>query len=193
MNTSLNLNTPTPSKNISGISVVFDWDARDRGEAHGYHSQADIVDAYGQRLNEELEYENVRIYPIDSRRAPARDGAAKTADIPAGFVPVFLSCDWHKNPRTTNSSTVEFSGAHLYRLADALCFALSEWGNCTVFGHRTMRPIAVEGDPHFIRIKPFALNGPHAADYVKRLDKLGEDLGRAIGGYLKNRGEGLMR
>lgn len=178
---------------FSGVAVIFDWGVQDRGESAGLYSQADVVDGYGHRVNEELDYENVRTHFIDTRRTPVRTEAQRLDEVPSGFVPVFLSCDWHKRPRELNSSVIEFSGEVLYKLAESVCFSLSEWGRCYVWGHRVMRPIAVEGEREFIRIKPFALNGPHADEYVKRLPKLGEDLGRAIGEYLIERGEGLRR
>ncbi len=62
-----------------------------------------------------------------------------------------------------------------------------------MWGHKVSRPVAVQGERNFIRVKPFALNGPHADEYLRRLDKLGEDVGRAIGGYLTDKGEGLRR
>ena len=178
--------------NISGISIIFDWGALDRGRCAGHYSQADIVDGYGHRLNDELEYESVRTHYIDTRRAPTRTEAERLAEVPANFVPIFLSCDWHQRKRDVNSSSVEFSGG-LYKLADALCFSLAEWGRAYVFGHRVLKPIEVESDKPFVRVKPFALNGPHASEYVLRLDKLGEDLGRAIGGYLAAIGQGLRK
>lgn len=180
------------TKLISGISLIYDWGAHQRGESAGLQSQADVVDGYGARLQEELEYENVRTHHVDTRRAPFRTEEQRMAEVPANFVPVFLSCDWHVKDRSVNSSSVEFSGDY-YKLADALCFAMAEWGRCYVFGHRVLRPVAVEAERGFVRVKPFALNGPHADEYVRRLDKLGEDLGRAIGEYLAGLGQGLRR
>lgn len=180
-------------RNISGVSIIFDWGAYDRGASSEKFSQADVVDGYGLRLNDELEYENVRTYYIDTRRAPLRSEEERLAEAPANFIPIFLSCDWHKGDRITNSSSVEFCGPEYYKLADALCFSLAEWGRAYVFGHRVQRPIAVEGTRPFIRVKPFALNGPHAEEYMLRMDKLGEDLGRAIGEYLASIGQGLRR
>ncbi len=178
---------------ITGISVIFDWGLQDRGESVGLYSQADVVDGYGQSMQEELDYENVRTQHVDTRRAPVRDEAKRLEEVPPGFVPVFLSCDWNQRPRTWNASVVEFSGDSLYKMADRICFALSEWGRCYVWGHKVSRPVAVQGERNFIRVKPFALNGPHADEYLRRLDKLGEDVGRAIGGYLTDKGEGLRR
>lgn len=180
-------------KNISGISIIFDWGLQDRGENAGLYSQADIVDSYGLRLNEELDYENVRTHYIDTRRAPVRDEAKRLHEVPDGFIPVFLSCDWHDRKREHNASVVEFSDESLYKLAESICFSLTEWGNCYVWKHRVSRPVLVPSDKCFLRIKPFALNGPHADEYTRRLDKLGEDLGRAIGGYLSERNQGLRR
>ncbi len=178
---------------ISGISVVFDWGGADRGQTTGMFNQADMVDVYGARLCDELDFENVRAEIVNTRKARAKNEAQRFSEVTAGYIPVFLSCDWHKHDRKVNSSTVEFSGERLYKLADALCFSLSEWGNCTVWGHRVLRPIAVDHDREFIRIKPFALNGPNADEYMKRLDKLGQDLGRTIGEYLLSIRQGLRR
>lgn len=183
--------TPAP-KIISGISVIFDW-GPDRGESFGAYSQADIVDVYGARLNDELEYEDARVAPVDTRKRLLLSDAQRLDEVPAGFVPVFLSCDWHARRRDVNSSSVEFCGEHLYKLADALCFALAEWGRGRVYGHRVLRPVAVEGPRDFVRVKPFALNGPSAGDYVLGLEKLGEDLGRAIGEFLTGIGAGKRR
>ncbi len=177
---------------ISGVTVIFDFGMMNRGLSSGSYTQADIVDGYGQKLNEELDFEDVRTHYIDTRKPPARSEADRLAETPTNFLPLFLSCDWHTRKRDVNSSAVEFCGDY-YKIADALCFALAEWGRAYVFGHRVLRPVAVEGERGFIRVKPFALNGPHADEYVKRLDKLGEDLGRAIGGYLRERKEGLRR
>jgi hypothetical protein len=179
---------------ITGISVIFDWDSSSRGNSSGPFSQADIVDFYGIKLNEELEYENVRTHYVDTRRPPSRTDADRLKEVPDSFVPLFLSCDWYpRDDRKSNASIVEFCGPEHYKLADALCFALAEWGRCYVFGHRVLRPVAVEGERGFVRVKPFSLNGPHADEYMQRLDKLGEDLGRAIGGFLSVAGQGLRR
>lgn len=181
-------------KLISGISLIFDWGAHERGESAGRQSQADVVDGYGVRMQEELEYENVRTQHVDTRRAPFRTEEQRLEEVPANFVPVFLSCDWHssRDGRKYNASIVEFSGSY-YKLADALCGAMAEWGRCYVFGHKVSRPVALDGERGFVRVKPFALNGPHADEYMRRLDKLGEDLGRAIGEYLAGLGQGLRR
>lgn len=188
------VDTVSKPTRISGVSVIFDWGLQDRGASHGPYNQADIVDGYGHRLSEELEYENVRIAPIDTRRAPARTESERLKEVPDSFLPLFLSCDWYARERSTNASIVEFAGG-FYKLAERICEGLSEWGRCAVFGHRVLRPSVVEmiDGKGFIRIKPFSLNGPNSDEYMRRLDKLGEDLGRAIGEYLTVRGEGLRK
>jgi hypothetical protein len=162
------------------------------GRHVGICAQSDVVDLYGLRLNEELEYENIRTHYIDTRRGKPRD---YIQEVPDGFVPILLSCDWHNTDRKCNASVVEYCGepySTIYKLADALCFTLGEWGRAHVFEHRVMRPrnVSGQGKKEFIRVKPFALNGPHADEYMRRLDKLGEDLGRAIGGFLAGLGQG---
>lgn len=179
-------NSVVTNTRISGVTVVFDWGLRERGESTGLSSQADVVDVYGARLNEELEYENIRTHFLKDKKL--------VDDAPAGFLPVYVSSDWYTGRgKQHNASIVEFYGDGLYRLAERLCEALSDWGKAYVYGHKVSLPIAVASDKPFIRIKPFALNGPNADEYMKRLDKLGEDLGRAIGGYLAAKGEGIRR
>lgn len=179
---------------ISGIAIVFDWDHRDRGNSGPLGTQADVVEAYGQRLIEELEFENVRCHIVDTRKGDSKSDIQKMHDIPDGFVPIFVSCGWHDKPRPYNASIVEFSGPH-YKFAERIADSLSEWGRCYVFGHKVSRPIAVEecAKKSFIRIKPISLNGPHADEYIRRMDSLGETIGRAIGEFLSARGEGLRR
>ena len=173
--------SPIQVRLISGISLIFEMTDRDRGEAFGGCDQADVIDRYGSRVVEELEYENVRT-----------QGKVKTvSDVIPGFVALLMSCDWHTNLRRNNVSTVEFCGDGLYQMSMRFCEALADWGRVCAYGHQVSKPIAVAGDHAFIRIKPFALNGPRSEDYVKRLDQLGVDLGRAVGGYLASRGEGL--
>lgn len=176
---------------ISGVSVIFDWGPQDRGLSAETYNQADVVDAYGLRLNEELDCENVRTHYIDTRRPPLRTDDERLMDVPDNYVPLYLSCGWHDREKVVNSSVIEYAGDY-FKLADSIRFALAEWGRCYVFGHRVLRPVALAGCKRgFIRIKPFALNGPHAHEYVRRLDKLGEDLGRAIGEYMRENRVGL--
>lgn len=178
---------------ISGVSVIFDWGAQDRGLSVNTYTQADIVDAYGQRLNEELEDENVRLFPIDTRKSGPLTEDERLLDVPANHIPVYLSCGWYDRERLKNSSVVEYAGDY-FKLADALSFAMAEWGRAYVFGHRVLRPVALAGYRRgFVRIKPFALNGPHAEEYAMRLDPLGVDLARAMSGYLRECGEGFRR
>lgn len=185
----------TPIRHISGVSIIFDWGMAERGKSCGLYAQADVVDLYGYRVNEELEYENVRTHYVDTRRGKPRTDYERFAEVPAGFVPVILSADWHANTRQHNASLVEYHG-DLFRFSKRICEALSDWGKTYVWGHRVSNPIVatpIKGreDQPFIRIKPFAPNGPHVAEYIRRMDKLGEEIGRAIGDFLRERGEGL--
>jgi hypothetical protein len=189
----MNESAPTihhPMTRLSGVSVIFDWGQQARGQSVGMYSQADLVDLYGYRLNEELEYEDVRTYFINTRRPGLETEQARFSEVPSGFVPLFLSLDWHSGKmRQYNSSTVEYSG-DLYKMAERLCEALGEWGKNCVYGHRVSRPVVVDGPAH-VRIKPFALNGPQSTDYIGRLDGLGIELGRAIGEFCRTQKKGL--
>lgn len=176
-----------PDGRIHGVTVIFDFGMGAeslRGKTSGNYSQSDVVDGYGMRTNEELDNDNVRVHQINTRRAPARSEQERLDETPANFLPLILSCDWHETTRIHNISTVEYCGAQYLAAAQAIAFALSEWGRCYVWGHRVSRPIAVSGDRPFIKIKPFALNGPHADEYLLRLDALGTSIGHAIGGHL---------
>ncbi len=171
---------------FSGISVVPDWGLghpEPRGHTVAGYSQSDVVDAYAATLNEELENENVRSLPVNTRRAPALAPLERFGAIGSGYVAILCSCDFYTRDRTTNTSVVEFSGAHLSQLAQRISEALSEWGRCSSFEHRGSHPVGLNERQSFIRIKPFALNGPNADVYLRRLDALGIAVGRAIGDY----------
>lgn len=189
---------PATAVGISGISLILDFGpghALGHGERVGHYSQEEVVDRYAATLAEELDCGWVRTHPIETRKTAYRysfDERIRMA--PTNFVPLVLTSDHYARPRLHNSSTIEFSGHEYLGLATRLCEALSEWGRCYVWGHRVSRPVVVNGAPKpYICIKPFALNGPNAEDYLQRLDLLGTTLGRSIGEYLLERNQGRTR
>jgi len=180
---------------ISGINVIFDFGHGSpipRGKTFGNQSQSDLVDFYGRRMVEELEYDKVRMQFIDTRRPPGLSQEERLGLGPTGFVNLIASCGYFETLRKHNASTVEYCGGHLGDLAGRICEGLSDWGRCYVWGHRVSKPLLVDGETPFIRVKPFAINGPHADEYLKRLDPLGESLGRSIGQYMIDRGIGRI-
>lgn len=182
----------TPKTHISGIGVIFDFGfghVDRRGKFSGHYSQSDVVDAYGRAAVEELEADNVRLFHVETRKAPGTLQDERLKVAPNTFVPVVFSCDHTDRPALHNKSVVEYSGAHLEKLASVLAESLSEWGRCYVWGHKVSRPVRVEGPAH-VRVSPFALGGPHEDDYLARLPALGLCVGRAIGQFLIDRGEG---
>ncbi len=183
------------SGQMSGVSLIWDFGrGMGRGQTVGHYSQQDVVDGYARKMTEELENENVRMQTVPTRKGEGIPWGERLSAVPKTFVPVILTCDFHERDRVHNASVVEFSGVEYQKLAESLCFALSEWGRCYVWGHRVSRPVVVNGAPRsYICIKPFALNGPNADDYLQRLDALGESLGRAIGGFFAERNQGRLR
>lgn len=157
---------------ITGIAVILDRE----------HLLA--AQAYSPRLLEELEYENVNV-ETGSAKYPLREG-----EQTAGFIPLILSSDTHLTERDANSSVVEYSG--LNGLVDAICFSLSEWGKCSGYGHKVYKSEVKGAEPH-VRVRPFAENGPHADAYQRRLDALAIELGRAVGGYLATKKQGIRK
>lgn len=174
-----------PIPPLTGIAMILDWGAGAPdtcGQSSGAYSQADVVDSYSVRLAEELDAESVRLEIVNPRRGPAVPVGRRVEDAMAGHLALICSCDFYTRDRSTNSSIVEFSGDHLRPLAQRLNAAMSEWGKCSAFTHRGSL-VAVNEPGHFIRIKPFALNGPSARDYLIRMDQLAVAVGRTIGEY----------
>lgn len=175
---------------ISGISVIPDWGMghpEPRGNTHGAYSQSDVVDAYVATLSEELDSETVRIAPVNTRVLPGIPPGQRVKEAAGGHVPLICSCDFYLRERPTNGSLVEYSGSHLKQLAYRISESLWEWGRCSAFDHRGSEAVAINESDALIRIKPFALNGPNADDYLLRLDQLGVAIGRAIGDYFGER------
>jgi hypothetical protein len=153
------------------------------------------VDLYGPRLLEELENENVRCAHINTRKKPDLTEDERLREVPTNYLPLIISCDWHETSRIHNASVIEYSGKGYRKIANDIALSLSDWGRCYVWGHRVISPIFVKSEKSYVKIKPFALNGPHADEYLLRLDALGISIGRAVGGYLleKRSGRTILR
>lgn len=177
----------TDTKLISGISILYDFP--DGGKSCGLYSQRDVIDLYGYKVNEELEYENVRSEYIETRERNRKDMAHYLAKVPNDYLAIVLSCGWDESEKTNfNTSKIEYAGQHVLfcrRFAERLY----DWGKAYVFEHKVSDPTSVIYNVDYIRIKPFALNGIYAGEYLKRLDKLGEDIGRAIGEFARDSGK----
>ncbi len=183
---------------ISGISVIMDFGpghASLRGETHGHYSQSDVIDEYGRALIDEMENEAVRLHLINTRKPPGLSQLQRFKESPGGFLPVIISAGWFLGkPHLHNASLIEYQGGKYGKLCGRIAEAMSEWGRCYVWGHRVSQPVQVDEGPHdFIRIKPFAVNGPHVNEYLLRLDQLGISIARAIGGYLLERNMGRVQ
>ena len=184
-----------PKEHVSGVTVIFDFGHGHmdrRGKSSGNYSQSDVVDEYGRCAVDEMEADNVRLFHVETRKPPGCREDLRIKLGPETFIPLVFSCDYTDSARALhNMSVVEYQGAHYLDLATRLCEGMTEWGRCYVWGHRVAKPVQVTGDGRdFIRIKPFALNGPHEADYLRRLNQLGQSVGRAVGQYLIDRREG---
>lgn len=188
---------PSPDKIISGISLILDFgfghDDRS-GKYYGNYSQADVVNEYGRRVGEELDTDGIRLFPVETRKSPGTKTEYRHKVGPLTFAPVILSCGWDETDKLHNCSQIEYQGAQYLALAERIAESLSDWGRCYVWGHKVSKPnrIAESGDDDeqrgYIRVSPFSLNGPHSDSYLERLERLGEGVGRAISGYLIERG-----
>lgn len=108
---------------------------------------------------------------------------------PASSIIVFLNFGWLDAKYKTNISSIYFSPEHSRELARNVMETLSEWGTCTVFGHRRANPKlgeekhALPEGQMSLRCEPFCANGPYAAEYAARMNFLGDDLGRVLANF----------
>lgn len=177
---------------MSGVGVIFDFGHGHndrRGRFSGSMSQSDVVDEYGRSAVEEMEADNVRLFHVETRKSPGTRELERLELVPASFVPIVFSVDYCERPGLHNRSVVEFSGAHLDKLARLIAESMSEWGRCFVWGHKVSKQ-QLPGKQPFIRISPFQMNGPNEDAYMVGLSKLGAGIGRAVGAYMIDRGEG---
>ncbi len=157
-----------------------------RGHSVDAMAEVELVDHYVRSFVDELDQSSIRYRVVPTRNGPGiapehwYDGTAE-----ANSLPILCSIGWDKSVHrsaATNTSSVRFSPAVSSALASGIVETMAHWGSLYVHGHRRSTPVedeAVKG----IVLEPFRINGPAAAQYAARLDKLGRDLGRFIADY----------
>ncbi len=168
-------------------------------------AETDVVDAYIRGLVDELDDCAVRHRIMPTRSAPG----VSLDQRAVGIMPhtLVLSCQvgWFKaSPAkmpTNNLSRIFYGARELFGLARQVSEAVGHWGQIYGgFDHRGAAACADKDDKLInapetwgMRIEPFALNGPSAADYCKKLENLGRDIGRVLTTYLISRDEGRSK
>jgi hypothetical protein len=177
----------------------------DRGHVMGNMAETDVVDSYIRGIVDELDDCAVRHRIMPTRSAPGVPLDQRHQNImPHSLI---LSCHvgWFKaSPSkmpTNNLSRVFYGARELFGLAKQVSEAVGHWGQLYGgFSHRGAAACADQENPLLnaagtwgLRLEPFALNGPNALDYCKRLEQLGRDIGRVLTNYLINRDEGRAK
>lgn len=177
----------------AGVSILFDlWP--DGGKSCGIYRASDVIEAYGHRVNDELDYEDVRTHYVETRKRPAKSLEEYLIEVPENYLAIILSSGWDESDKTThNTAKIEYFGKESLSLGRRLSQTMYDWGKSYVFNHRSSEPRLALGSRQFIKIMPFALNGHASGEYLKKLDRLGADIGRTIGEYLRDTGQGLRR
>lgn len=160
-------------------------------------TEVDAVDRYVRAMVDELDDCAIRT------RVYKRKGENMLV-LPGSLV---LECrvGWFKGSAAkipaTNLSRVFYGNRESLYLAKQLAEAMGHWGELYGSHHRGANAVADDGEDLLLkaegawglRLEPFALNGPDALDYCKRLDNLGRDVGRVLTGYLMAKDQARSR
>lgn len=180
---------------IPGAGWSSDDGTYTRGHAVPSIAEVDIVDICLRSVVDIFEEYGVRYSVLPTRSQPGVKTSERGRHCDPHTLLVDLSIAWFARPRTTNESFVCFHDRHGESVAQIVCDALSDWGNCSAFGHRVCVPKLSEKHPAIVHegclgvhIEPFAINGPRGAEYLPRLNELGRDLGHALTEWMVTRG-----
>jgi hypothetical protein len=170
-----------------------------RGVSLPQIAEVEVVDIYMKYIIDELDGHGVRHKVCPTR---AGDGLPE-ADRGKGASPytLILHCavgdiSVHQG-QTTNISRVVYSGVGK-SCAEEMSDCLAEWGGLYVHSHKRANPqvakdMVAPAECLTMRLEPFALNGPHAGEYLQRLAVLGRDIGRLLCEWTRQRGQGALR
>jgi hypothetical protein len=153
-----------------------------RGHAIDSIAEVDAIDIVVHSLEETLSEFMLHAHVMPTRKKPGMSDTDREMVEPC-CCSIDLGLSWFDRKRQNNESEIE-AGCGVGMVASAIGEALTEWGRCCSFGHRTQRPRGI-GTPGLIRIKLFALNGPDADVYLGRLVQVGREIGLAVAGSLK--------
>ncbi len=160
----------------------------ERGHQVDAYAEVDLVDAYARTIREELDNSLIRYRIINTRKAPGTPYADRHGQAFVHCLPLDLTVGWNAAKKATplhNASTISAHPTAPPALVEQLADVLRHWGGLYVHGHRCAEPVEQQGVG--ITIAPFQINGRHAAEYAKHLDKLGRDIGRALVDFCRGR------
>ena len=149
----------------------------ERGVVIDSIAEVDAIDIIVRTLQETLEDHMLHTEVLPTRKKPGLSKLERETVEPCSIT-IELGLSWFTRHRSCNESEVYY-GPGTQRVAELICEALSEWGRCAHFGHRTQNPREID-PPGLVRVRLFALNGPDAGVYLGRLSEAGKDLGGAI-------------
>ncbi len=160
----------------------------ERGHQVDAYAEVDLVDIYARTIREELDNSLIRYRMVNTRKAPGTAYAYRHEEAYPHCLPVDLTIGWNGSKKALPMHNASVISAHPDAppgLVEQLADALRHWGGLYVHGHRCAEPF--EQERRGITIAPFQVNGRHADDYAKHLDKLGRDLGRVFVDFCRGR------
>lgn len=164
-----------------------------RGHSVDAMAEVELVDQYVRSLVDELDQSSIRYRVVPTRRQPGVPPEHRYDGIDESHaLPILCSIGWDKSVNksaATNASSVRFHGSVPSALAFGLVDAMAHWGALYAHGHRRSTPVQ-DDNARGIILEPFRINGPDAALYAARLDRLGRDLGRFIADYCVGKNTG---
>ncbi len=160
----------------------------ERGHEVDAYAEVDLVDLYARTIREELDNSLIRYRIVNTRKAPGTPHTHRFDDAFPNCLPVQLTVGWNTARKATpihNLSVISANKDCPQRLVAQLADCLRLWGGLYVHGHRCAEP--AQQAELGITIAPFQINGRHAGEYAKHLDKLGRDIGRVFVDFCRSR------
>jgi len=160
------------------------------GHSIGRECELRVVDRYLASMEEVLGEYGLPFEVLDTRTKPGFKTSDRPSQIPPNCIVIDIGVGWFSGSRVRNASSVFYSTKESVKLADLVAQNLCEWGRCANFEHSSGSP-KHKDIPNLkgqigVRIEPFAINGPRADDYFKRLGNLGIDIASAVVEYVKS-------
>lgn len=180
------------SRNVSGFAVLFDFGA-EPGKSCGIYSQANVVHTYGHVVYESLLDHDVMTEFIETRKRPHKEISEYLKEVPEYMVSLVISCGWERSDKMMRNVSRVHCSPDCVKLSKRLCESLYDWGKSYVFNHVVSDPVVIPDTKKTIILKPFALNGENAHEYLTRLDTLGKDIGRTIGEWTREYGIAIRK
>ncbi len=177
---------------VPGVGYCGD-DGFDPGHRCRAMHEFSILEGFVRDLSDRLEYQRIRHRVLPVTNSPGIPVAQRPDHLEENQVVVNVRLGWDppNAPGLHNWSMVRHGDGASVKLARTVTDAIGQWGRCYFFGHQTRNPQRDKKDPLLnkpgtagLKIVPFAINGPKAWEYARKLKALAESLGWALGEYL---------